>query len=104
MSHAGTFAVAVGTCFARNGHRITMLIRDKDVVESINSKHVNCRYLTEYTLLPNITATDDPQTALQGCDFIIHAIPVQASQKFFESVKQFVPRTAPLISLSKGMR
>jgi len=81
-----------------------MLIRDKDVVESINSKHVNCRYLTEYTLLPNITATDDPQTALQGCDFIIHAIPVQASQKFFESVKQFVPRTAPLISLSKGMR
>jgi len=99
----GTFAVAVGTLFARNGHNVVLLARDKDVVQSINNDHINCRYLSEYKLHPNISATDDVKTALDGADFILHAVPVQASPKFFETIKDLVPSSAPIVSLSKGI-
>lgn len=54
-------------------------VRDKDVVQSVNEEHRNCRYLPEYKLHDNITATDDAKMALDGAQFILHAVPVQAS-------------------------
>lgn len=51
-------------------------------VESINTKHINARYLPRHTLPDNVRATNDAKEAIVGADYIVHAVPVQHSFKF----------------------
>lgn len=99
----GTFATALATVFARNGADVVMFMRDKDVAQAINDQHRNIRYFPDIPLLPNISASTDPEAALKDTQYILHAVPVQPSPDFLRKVAEFIPPTAPIISLSKGI-
>ena len=66
----------MATAVARNGHEVIVLSRSEEISTGINEQHKNLKYLTEFELLPNISSTCDAATALRGCDFIIHSVPV----------------------------
>jgi glycerol-3-phosphate dehydrogenase (NAD+) len=59
--------------------QVTILLRSEDEAKSINTTHKTPKYLKEYTLHDNISASCDAKTALTGVTLIVHAIPVQAS-------------------------
>lgn len=99
----GTFGMAVGTLFARNGHKVVLLARRENRVKMINEEHKNPDYLKEYTLHDNITATLDAAEALKDAALIVHSIPVQASFDYLRSKKDLIPTDVPIISLSKGI-
>ena len=44
------------------------------------------------------------QEALKDATFIIHAVPVQYSRKYLESIAPHVPKDTPIISTSKVRR
>jgi glycerol-3-phosphate dehydrogenase (NAD+) len=101
----GTFGTAVGTLFARNGHKVCLMVRREHRCASINESHKNPDYLSEYTLLDNITAVmaDDASEILQQAQIIVHAIPVQASQSYLEKIRPYIAPDTPVVSLSKGI-
>merc|ERR1740139_1884548 len=50
-----------------------------------------------------IHATADPESALSDATYIIHAVPVQFTRKFLDSVKEYIPNNVPVLSGSKGI-
>lgn len=73
------------------------------VAEEINTKHYHPKYLTDSKLPATLLATADPIQALQGCDYIIHAVPMQASRSFLTEMKPFLPPDVPILSVTKGV-
>lgn len=40
---------------------------------------------------------------LYGSEYIVHAVPVQHSRKYLQSIKNLIPQQVPIISVSKGL-
>lgn len=99
----GNFGLALATVVARNNIPTTLLIRDQDTADQLNSEHKHPRYMSDIVLPKNIRATADPETALSDATFIIHAVPVQFSRKFLDNVKDHIPPGVPVLSASKGI-
>lgn len=101
----GSFGTAVGAALARQKPDldVTLLLRDSQVCRNINSLHRNSRYLQEFKLPDNVTATTDMKQALDGIQFAVHAVPVQHTRGFLSSIKDVLPPDVPIISVSKGL-
>jgi len=72
---AGAWGTALGTSLARGGHNVELWAMEEDVVESINTKHENLRYLPGYTLFPTLKANSDIRAVATGKQFIIMGSP-----------------------------
>lgn len=99
----GAFGTAMATHVARKGHRAIMLLRDKSVCKFMNRNHINPKYLREFKLPKDIYATTSAEDALEECDVLIHAVPVQSSRKVLEAIKDLVPKDVPVMAVSKGI-
>jgi glycerol-3-phosphate dehydrogenase (NAD+) len=101
----GSFGTAMGTLLARNKSDldVVILMRNPDDAQALNETHRNKKYLPTYELPVNIRASTDAKEALAGCDYIIHAVPVQQSRIFLNGVKDFIDPATPLLCLSKGL-
>lgn len=101
----GSFGTAMAAHVAdrKAEMEVKMLVRDPQVCQSINENHFNCKYFPNHKLPENLTATTDAKSALQGADFCLHAVPVQFTASFLESIVDYVDPGLPFISLSKGL-
>jgi len=99
----GNFGLALASVLGRKGVPTTLLVRSVDVANSINTEHRHPRYMSHIVLPPAIRATTDPATALSDATYIVHAVPVQFSRAFLNSLKHFVPPNVPVVSASKGI-
>ena len=95
----------MATLLARNKGDldVVILMRNAGDADALNAEHRNVKYLPKYELPTNIRATIDAAEALRGCDFIIHAVPVQQSRVFLSGVKDFIDPETPMLCLSKGL-
>ncbi|XP_028782302.1 glycerol-3-phosphate dehydrogenase [NAD(+)] 2, chloroplastic isoform X2 [Neltuma alba] len=101
----GSFGTAMAAHVANKKAQleVKMLVRDPQVCLSVNERHFNCKYFPEHKLPENVVATTDAKDALVDADYCLHAVPVQFSSSFLESVADFVDPGLPFISLSKGL-
>lgn len=99
----GSFGTAMADLLARNGYPVSLLVRKPWVRDEINTEHRNPKYLTEYVLPHNLTATTDPVAAFRGASLCVHAVPVQATREFLEETAQYYPRDLPVLCTSKGL-
>lgn len=101
----GSFGTAMASVLGMNkaSLEVVMLLRDETICADINEKKVNTRYLKEYELPPNVTATTDAAAAIADAQYAVHAVPVQASRAFFAANREHIPPTLPIICLSKGL-
>ncbi|CAM9652221.1 unnamed protein product [Heterosigma akashiwo] len=99
----GSFGLAAASVLARKKFPVTVLVRKEEIAKHINEKHMHPVYLQNVTLPENIRATTDAREALSDATFIIHSIPVQHSRRFLEEHRNLFPRSAPILSLSKGI-
>ena len=86
--NAGAWGTAMAKVLGDLGNSVEIWEYMEDVVEEINSRHTNSRYLLGVKLAENITATNDLQKAVSGKDFIIVATP---SLYILDIVKKIVP-------------
>ncbi|KAG6599938.1 Glycerol-3-phosphate dehydrogenase [NAD(+)] 2, chloroplastic [Cucurbita argyrosperma subsp. argyrosperma] len=101
----GSFGTAMAAHIAGRKPQleVNMLLRDPQVCQSINDSHYNSKYFPGHKLPINVIATTDAKAALLGADFCFHAVPVQFSSSFLESIADHVDPHVPFISLSKGL-
>lgn len=88
---------------ARNGYPVSLLVRKPWVRDEINSDHRNPKYLSEYVLPPNLTATINPVDAFAGAKLCVHAVPVQVTREFVEVTRKYIPEDLPVLCTSKGL-
>ncbi|KAJ3669393.1 hypothetical protein LUZ60_011343 [Juncus effusus] len=101
----GSFGTAMAAHVAskKAEMKVSMLLRDDYVCQSINETHFNSKYFPTHKLPENIIATTCAKDALDGADFCFHAVPVQFSSTFLEGISAHVDPKLPFISLSKGL-
>jgi glycerol-3-phosphate dehydrogenase (NAD(P)+) len=86
--NAGAWGTAISKVLGDMGHRVEIWEYMSDVVDEINKKHSNSRYLLGVKLSKNISASTDLQAVASGKDFIVVATP---SLYVLDMVKKIVP-------------
>lgn len=99
----GNFGLALATVVARKGIPTTLLVRSDEVAAEINETHRHPRYMSDIVLPRTVRATTNTKSALSDATYIIHAVPVQYTREFLQTVKDEIPSGVPILSASKGI-
>jgi len=99
----GAWGTALAEMAARQGHHLRLYARDKTIVEDINIRHTNSRYLPDITLNQGIHASDDAKWVLEGAEIILVVIPAQALSSLLLDVRASIAPHIPLILCAKGI-
>ena len=100
---AGSWGTALSQVLASNGHDVCLWARKDSVVEGVNERHRNPRYLTDAELSPRIVATTSTEQALSGADAIVVVTPSSIMRETAHSFEGLVGKDTPIIICSKGV-
>ncbi|HEY4536163.1 MAG TPA: NAD(P)H-dependent glycerol-3-phosphate dehydrogenase [Enteractinococcus sp.] len=82
---------------------IRLWARRAEVVEDINTNHLNTEYLDDIVLPESITATDDAVQAVTGAELVVVAVPAQQARATIANIAEHIDSEAILVSLIKGL-
>ncbi len=100
---AGSWGTALGHVLARNGHRASLWSHDPAVADQISERSRNEKYLPEHALDPSLRAHAEMEPAVAGADVVISASPSHVVRAVMAEAADHVPRSALLVSASKGL-
>ena len=99
---SGAIATAIGDVLAeKNKDEIYLLSIEKEVIEMINTMHVNTSYFPKCQLSENLHATDNKNVLLEA-NVIFLAIPSTAVVGYLMENKDYINPTALVVNLAKG--
>jgi glycerol-3-phosphate dehydrogenase (NAD(P)+) len=99
----GSWGTTFAIVLADAGAKVTMWGRRPQVCADITRDHRNREYLAEVALPETITASADPTAALEGADVVVLAVPAQELRPNLIAWQPFLPPSAVLVSLMKGV-
>jgi glycerol-3-phosphate dehydrogenase (NAD(P)+) len=88
---AGAWGTALADALSRNGHDVALWAHEADVVQAVNMRHENVRFLPGAILHAALRATTSFDEALAGATLVCIATPAQ-------HLRSIVRRAAPSIS------
>ncbi len=100
---AGAWGTALADLLSRNGHDVSLWAYEPDVVESINKRHENVRFLGGNVLATALKATGDLHRAVDGAELIALATPSHVLRSILRSAATSVSLSAPIVVASKGI-
>jgi glycerol-3-phosphate dehydrogenase (NAD(P)+) len=100
---AGAWGTALADLLARNGHAVTLWAFEPDVVQTINQRHENTRFLAGAALHPALRATGDFADALEGTTLVCVATPSQHLRAILKKGESSLPARATVCVASKGI-
>jgi glycerol-3-phosphate dehydrogenase (NAD(P)+) len=100
---AGAWGTALADLLASNGNDTILWAREADVVESVNARHENTRFLAGATLDARLVATDDMRRALVGADLVIYVPPSHVLRAVVAAGAPYMPADATVAVASKGI-
>jgi glycerol-3-phosphate dehydrogenase (NAD(P)+) len=99
---AGSWGTALANIFADQGCPTTIWGRDVGVVDSIQLRHENPRYLTGVELSSKLKASTDLKKTIEQSDILICAIPTQQIRAVFSPFARELS-TKTIVNSSKGI-
>ncbi len=99
----GSWGTAFAAVLADAGSQVRMWGRRAELVDQINSSHINGDYHPDLRLPEAISATTDPEEAVDGVDIVVLAVPSQLLRVNLARWADFLPGHAPVVSLMKGV-
>jgi len=98
----GSFGTSMANLSSKNGCQVTLWVRDKRSVKSMQKTHINKKYLPDHKLDERLQFTHDLQAAVKGKDLIFVAVPSSAFRETLQKIAPFISAQA-IVSLTKGM-
>lgn len=99
----GSWGTALAHLLAGKGGSVSLWVRDGAVVEGINERHENPKYLKGLALHHGVCATTDAAEVLAGADLVLSAVPCQQTRGVLRSLRPLLPRGVVVVSASKGI-
>lgn len=100
---AGSWGTALAVIAARAGHNVRLWSRNDAVVNSINEKRVNSRYLSSTSIPDNVTATSDIEAALKDASMVLLAVPSHAARETLIAMSPQLNEDAIIVNVAKGI-
>lgn len=99
----GAWGTAIADRLARNGHATVLWAREEDVVESVNARQENARFLPGAPLSPALRADGDMARALDGASLVVYAAPSHVLRSVVRAGAQHITPGAVLAVATKGI-
>lgn len=99
---AGSWGTALAQQLGGNGHDVSLWARKQEVVDSVNERHVNPRYLSGTILSENITATTSYAEALFGAQAVVIVTPSNLLRDVACKLSEHISPETPIVICSKG--
>lgn len=100
---AGAWGTTLAQVLSDSGNDVLLWARNPEVVDEINSKQSNNRYLNGLTLPSNLRATDDVRTAFAHSAIYVLAIPTQQLRPMLLKWAPMITSSATVVSTLKGI-
>jgi glycerol-3-phosphate dehydrogenase (NAD(P)+) len=101
----GAWGTALADLLARKGafESVTIWAREPEVVDAINSEHVNHVFLPDAPLEPTLRADADLAGLVREADVVVSSAPSHVVRDVVASVSPALARGALVVSVSKGL-
>jgi glycerol-3-phosphate dehydrogenase (NAD(P)+) len=99
----GSFGTALSILLAKKGNTVSIWDRDKSVVDEINNKRTNDRYIKNINIPDNVRAYDSIEEALSESEYVVLAVPSHVVRTACKNIKQIIKSHQILISIAKGI-
>lgn len=99
---AGSWGTTVATLVAKNVST-SIWARNAKLVDEINNKHTNERYLPEARLPKQLKAFNSIEETIQDAALVLMAVPSHGFRSVLEGAKAYIGANVPVISLTKGL-
>ena len=100
---SGSWGTAFAQVMADADHDVALWGRSSDIVQSINERHHNLRYLPDIVLPEQVRGYTDPVAALTGAELVVVVLPAQTLRENLQRWGAAIPRDVPVVSLMKGL-
>ncbi len=100
---SGSWGTAFAQVMVHAGCSVTLWARRPELADVINETHENPDYLPGIELPPGLTATAEPERALEYADVVVLAVPSQTARENLSRWVGLLPVGATLVSLMKGI-
>jgi glycerol-3-phosphate dehydrogenase (NAD(P)+) len=99
---AGSWGTTVAALAVRNVGTL-LWARDPVVVDDINSRHVNTRYLPDFSLPEPLRASTSLEEAVGQADVLVTGVPSHGLRAVLQEAAPHVRPWIPIVSLTKGL-
>lgn len=99
----GSFGSALAVLLAEKNHIVSIYDRDENVVNEINLKRTNEKYMKDLRIPKGVTAFNSIEEAIDGTEYIVLAVPSHVIRTMCIALKGKIPANIPIISIAKGI-
>ena len=100
----GNFGTCLANHLAHQGHDVKIWGRSSEIVDSINNKHRNPKYLAQIELDPRLKATVDlDANTLKEAEFLVLAIPTQSLRQVLSPIAKLLAKDCIIVCAVKGI-
>lgn len=103
MLGAGSWGTALSVVLADNGHQVKLWSHRQELVDQMNEKKENVKYLPGIKLSAQINATADLEKAVEKSDAVIVAVPTKAIREVLQKLTLHLQEALPFVHVSKGI-
>ncbi|NLZ49126.1 MAG: NAD(P)H-dependent glycerol-3-phosphate dehydrogenase [Clostridiales bacterium] len=100
---AGSFGTALSIHLAKKGYEVYLWDREERVVEEINNKRTNEKYLKNIIIPHNVKASTDMATVIDGADFVVIAVPSHVVRLISKKISEYIKPAQIIVSIAKGI-
>ncbi len=104
MIGLGNMGTAVGNMIANNGYEVLGWNFEPEVVQEINEKRTNERFLPGIPLHGSLRATADPAEVVRNCSVVFISIPSVFIESTLRPVRAEIGTDTVLVNMAKGIR
>lgn len=99
----GSFGTSLAVLLAEKNNIVSVYNRDVDVVNEMNIKRRNSKYMKELIIPESVTAFNNIDEAIKDTDYIVLAVPSHVIRSMCEQLKGKISNNIPIISIAKGI-
>ncbi|HKG47077.1 MAG TPA: NAD(P)H-dependent glycerol-3-phosphate dehydrogenase [Pyrinomonadaceae bacterium] len=100
---AGSWGTALAVVAARAGHSVRLWSRNPAVVNSINERRVNSRYLSSVSIPDGVTAMGEINAVLENASMVLLAVPSHATRETLRAMSSQLSEGAIVVNVAKGI-
>ena len=100
---AGAWGCALANLLAKNSSQVFLSANKAEIVDEINTKNTNQKFLPNIKLSPKIKAIQGFESQAKSADFIFIVVPSKAAAEVFAQIARLkIAKTCGVIICSKG--
>lgn len=99
----GSFGTALSVMLSKKGHCIRIWDRNNTVIEDINIKRENIKYLPNVVIPNTVRAYNDIQETVSGAEYVVLSVPSHVIRQICKDLSYFIDKNVIILCIAKGI-